>query len=229
MTIEKPNIPFVPGPFDVICARGKMAYNHEGNRYFRRVVARAADRYSKVESKLQRSMIVTEVLDTIRARGNGFIRQNDRGEWVQCADVMCREKIGQHFRNALADRYKSSAGSKRRQSKGGQQQPIPCTTVLPKGLLDRLRRIVFSSKTVTHIVERFTFDVIFIEGESSVADKAFHEKAFATNSILLRAFKEDAALVQQFKSQFALGQQRRQHEEELQRSGSRNSMNALAA
>merc|ERR1712232_867477 len=173
----------------------------------------------------QRTMIVTEVLDTLRAKGNGFVRLNDEGEWVQCADVMCREKIGQHFRNALGDLYKSKTGTKRRRSK---EQPTTCS-VLPTDLIYRLRRIVFSSKATTRIVERFTFDVIFIEGDSCVADKAFHEKAFASNASLLRALKEDAALVQQFQSQFALGQQRQQQQQELQRSGSRNSMNALAA
>lgn len=211
---------FVPGPFDVICARGKQAYNHDGNRFFRRVVASYAEKYSKVESKLQRSMIVTEVLDTIRARGNGFLRQSGEGEWVECADVMCREKIGQHFRNALADKYKSNSRPKKRLS---TKQPM-----VPRGLIDRLRGIVFSSKTVTRIVERLTFDVIFIEGESSAADDAFYRKTLASNATLLRAFKEDADLVRQFKKQFALGQQHLQ-EEEHERSRSRNSVNALAA
>lgn len=202
---------FVPGPFDVICARGKQAYNHEGNRFFRQVVARYAEKYSKVESKLQRSMIVTEVLDTIRARGNGFLKQNREGEWVECADVMCREKIGQHFRNALADKYKSNSKSRKRQS---TKQPM-----VPKGLIDRLRGIIFSSKAVNRIVERLTFDVIFIEGESSAADDAFYKKTLASNATLLQAFKEDAALVQQFKCQLTLGQQQLREQNEHQRSG----------
>ena len=29
---------FTPGPYDVICARGKQAFQHPGNRYFRSLV-----------------------------------------------------------------------------------------------------------------------------------------------------------------------------------------------
>ena len=76
-------------------------------------MASAAERYSKVESKLQRSMIVTDIVDTIRKMGNGFVRRcTETGEWVECSDVMCREKVGQHFRNALGAQYKSSTRSK---------------------------------------------------------------------------------------------------------------------
>jgi hypothetical protein len=78
----QPSKKLVPGPFDVICARGKQAYNHQGNRYFRQIIHHATEKYSKVESKLQRSMIVTDIVDAIRVKGNGFIRKNSKGEWV---------------------------------------------------------------------------------------------------------------------------------------------------
>merc|ERR1719399_835593 len=131
-----------PGLFDVICARGKSAYNHEGNRRFRMIVASAAEKYSKVESKLQRSMIVTDIVDTIRSMGNGFVRRStETGEWVACSEVMCREKVGQHFRNALGCQYKSSTRSK---SERRAKEQIAA----PK-LMGSLRDIVFSSEAVT--------------------------------------------------------------------------------
>ena len=36
------NLPrdFVPGEYDVICPRGKQAWNHQGNKYFREITAK---------------------------------------------------------------------------------------------------------------------------------------------------------------------------------------------
>jgi len=182
-----------PGPFDVICARGKQAYNHAGNRYFRRMINQATEKYSQVESKLQRSMIVTDIVDAIRAKGNGFLRRNGKGEWVECNDVMCREKVGQHFRNALGSKYKSSTKSKRRI----KEESIP-------RLVNSLHKIVFSSKIVTAITERLQLDIIFIDEAS---DEEFYEKAFEANMNLLDAFKEDTLLVQRFQNQLSMVQQ----------------------
>jgi len=99
---------FKPGPFDVICARGKQAFNHDGNKYFRGILSNATDKYSKVESKQQRSMIVTDIVDAIRGKGNGFVWLNTKtGEWCECSDVACREKVGRYFRQTLGRRFKS--------------------------------------------------------------------------------------------------------------------------
>jgi len=109
---------FTPGPFDVICARGKQAHNHDGNKYFRGIVSDAIEEYSKVESKLQRSMIVTDIVTTIRERGNGFVRRDDTtGEWIECSDVLCREKVGQYIRLSLGRRYKSKSRSIKKSKK----------------------------------------------------------------------------------------------------------------
>ncbi len=218
----------VPGPFDVICARGKQAYNHQGvselknqiytknstdsivsiarglsltqifssqpqNRFFRQIIQDATEKYSKVESKLQRSMIVTDIVDAIRVKGNGFLRKNSKGEWEECSDVMCREKVGQHFRNALGSRYKSSTKSKRRI----KEESIP-------RLMNRLHKIIFSSKAVSEIIERLELDIIFID-ESN--EDEFYQKAFEANMNLLNTFKQDTTLVHQFRYQFSLGQQ----------------------
>ena len=138
-------------------------------------------------------MIVTDIVDAIRAKGNGFLRKTRKGEWVECSEVMCREKVGQHFRNALGSRYKSSTKSKRRI----KEESIP-------RLVNSLHKIVFSSKAVTEITERLELDIIFIDETN---DDEFYEKAFEANMNLLDTFKNDTSLVQQFQNQFSLGQQ----------------------
>ena len=137
-------------------------------------------------------MIVTDIVDAVRAKGNGFLRQNSKGEWIQCTDVMCREKVGQHFRNALGCRYKSSTRSKQRVKE----------EILPR-LVNRLHKVVFSSKAVTVITERLELDLIFIDQSD---DDEFYLKALEANMNLIDAFKEDTTLVRQFQHQFSLGQ-----------------------
>jgi len=176
-----------PGPFDVICARGKQAYNHAGNKYFRSMIAKATTKYSNAESKLHRSMIVTEIVDAMRARGNGFIRQTLNGEWCACSDVMCREKIGQHFRKNAPTKFK-------------QRVKEMCTSKL----VEELNNLVLSNNRVKQTMERFSMDVIFIIEDDEVA---FLEKAFQANIKLLNIFKEDTSgLVQKFHHQYLIGQ-----------------------
>jgi len=188
---------FKPGPFDVICARGKQAYNHDGNKHFRGIVSNATEKYSKVESKLQRSMIVTDIVDAIRGKG-GFLRMNDTtGEWIECSDVLCREKVGQYFRSALGCRFKSRSTKKSKQinEQGGRQQRRKRTDCIPLRLVHSLSVIVFSNKLVETIMERLSIDIIFIP-ESS--EDAFYEMAITANMELLNIIKEDKKLVNQF-------------------------------
>ena len=138
-------------------------------------------------------MIVTDIVDAIRAKGNGFIRKNSKGEWVECTDVMCREKVGQHFRNALGNRYKSSTKSKQRV----KEESIP-------RLNHNLHKILFSSNAVTEITERLALNLVFIDETS---EEEFYEKAFAANMNLLQTFKEDTCLVQEFQHHFCLEQE----------------------
>ena len=106
---------------------------------------------------------------------------------------MCREKVGQHFRNALGSRYKSSTKSKRRI----KEESIP-------RMVNSLHNIIFSSKAVKDITERLEMDIIFVD-ESN--DDDFYEKALAANMNLLQTFKKETNLVDQFQRQFSLGQQ----------------------
>jgi len=90
---------FQPGPFDVICARGKEAYNHPGNKRFRSMIELSIEQYSKANSKLEKSLIVTSIVGAVRdvASGGGFVKKEDNGRWVEVGDHLAREKIGQRY------------------------------------------------------------------------------------------------------------------------------------
>ena len=44
---------FTPGPYDVICARGKQAKNHSGNKYYRSLVEASMEKYSQAKNKYE--------------------------------------------------------------------------------------------------------------------------------------------------------------------------------
>ena len=89
---------FQPGPMDVICARGKRAFNHSGNRRFRALITERLESYSKAGSKLEKSVIVSEIVDSVREASpdGGFVKE-ERGHWFEVGDHNAREKIGQRY------------------------------------------------------------------------------------------------------------------------------------
>ena len=110
---------YTPGPYDIICGRGTVAWNHSGNRYFRALVKSTSDTYSKSKSRAERSAIVSDIVDKIRSIGNGFIKQDEvTGQWSDVGELLAREKIGQMLRNSLSKKYRSSLASKNKRRRG---------------------------------------------------------------------------------------------------------------
>lgn len=73
-----------PGPHDVICARGKQALNHPGNLRFREMIAQSLDEYSEASTKLEKSNIVSTIVDAVREASphGGFVKEVD-GTWYE--------------------------------------------------------------------------------------------------------------------------------------------------
>ena len=116
---------FVPGPMDVICARGKAAKDHSGNRLFRLLIQKSVERYKQSETKLDKSIIVSQIIESVReaCSEGGFVKRDVKsGQWYEVGDVWAREKVGQSIRDVLYLQYKSSTRAKkeRRQAEIGQ-------------------------------------------------------------------------------------------------------------
>jgi hypothetical protein len=93
----RPLLPdFSPGKFDVICGRGKLARDHPGNISFRVAVEYAIDRYSEANTKLEKSLVVSKIVESIREASpdGGFVKK-ESGRWFEVGDHMAREKVGQ--------------------------------------------------------------------------------------------------------------------------------------
>ena len=40
--------------------------------------------YKQADTKLQRSIVVSEVVDMIRSKGMGFVKKENTGKWGEC-------------------------------------------------------------------------------------------------------------------------------------------------
>ena len=92
LTTTQPPLLFV-----VICARGKEAYQHRGNRSFRATLEHHLPAYANATNKLKKSEIVSAIFHAIEEATpkGGFIRKNDKGQWCRVPVHIAREKIGQ--------------------------------------------------------------------------------------------------------------------------------------
>ena len=118
---------FVPGPYDVICKRGKSAKNHEGNQRYRTLIESALGQYSKADSKMKKSVIVSEIVEFVRSKSpnGGFVKQDEEtGEWYEVGTYLAREKTSQAFRDSLHLQYKSSTKAKKRRRDAKKENNI---------------------------------------------------------------------------------------------------------
>jgi len=100
--------------FNVICAKGRFAFNNSGNRRFRRIVLCHLEEYAEATNKSEKSKVVTAIIKEVQRRGN-FVRQDSKnGDLLPVTDRLRREKVGQGLRDALHTKYKSSTKAKKR-------------------------------------------------------------------------------------------------------------------
>jgi len=114
---------FTPTDNDVICGRGRRCFNHTGNERFRAIVAGYLAQYSKANSKLEKSYILSDIVARVRANSpyGGFVKKcPETKRWYEVGDFLAREKTSQAFRDALSDQYKSSNSAKKKRRQVAQ-------------------------------------------------------------------------------------------------------------
>lgn len=119
-TMTPLSLDFNPSLNDVICSRGKTAFEH--NKNFQDLCRQYLDGYSNANTKLDKSLIVSKIIQTVKDQTlGGFVRKVD-GVWYRVSDSIAREKIGGAFREMLHTQYQSSSKSKKRRQQQIQQQ-----------------------------------------------------------------------------------------------------------
>jgi hypothetical protein len=112
-TSQKTQLPvdFQPSDYSVICGRDKCSYNHIGNRRFRVVANIYTERYSRADSKVAKTVIVSEIIAVIHQAGGSFCKF-ESGAWIEVEIHHAREKVSALLRDLLHPQYRSSAKAK---------------------------------------------------------------------------------------------------------------------
>ncbi|KAL7565392.1 hypothetical protein ACA910_003586 [Epithemia clementina (nom. ined.)] len=127
---------YKPSGHDVICGRGRRAWDHKGNLRFRLLLESRMEEYKAAKTKLDKSLLVSQIMEEIE-EGNPlgrFIKQEDKaGQWVMVSLATAREKVGQGFRDLLHTKYRSSSTAKkhRRSQESNHPSAASCSSTAP--------------------------------------------------------------------------------------------------
>lgn len=116
---------FVPGPYTVVCGRGRRAAEALGNRRLTVMAQTFIPQYSQAKRKEEKSKVVTKIVNMVRQANqcpeHAFVREAE-GQWWKVEPLNAREKVGTVLRDLLAPKYRSSTKSKLARRKERRQQ-----------------------------------------------------------------------------------------------------------
>jgi hypothetical protein len=177
---------FVAGSTDVVCARGKSYWGHPGNKLYRSLIAVATERYAATTSKLDKTMIVSGIVETIHRRNGMFVKKEKKaGPWVEVDEVFAREKIGQSLRDGLHDKYRSATKAKKQRKEKVNERF--------NGDIDRL---IHGNASVSKRIEELTKEVK--KNGSLASDYSIVTLFSRANSDILETIKKDSSMLDQF-------------------------------
>ena len=192
ITIGKPqrlDSTYTPGEWDVICARGKYAWNHTGNKHFRFLIKQYQNDFGTAKTRLERMTVVTNVVDAVRSKGMGFVKKDEKdGHYWQIGDRLSREKVGTLLRDAQGSRYSSSSQAKKRRRKD-------TTTVISQST----QQVVLSNAYVAETLTNLTQDLASASSSSTpLTDDQLVNMFTQASCQMLEAIKQDNSLLPRF-------------------------------
>jgi len=99
---EELPVDYQPSDVDVICGRGKGSLKHDGNARYLQLIRDNMDKYRSAQKKVDRSVIVTNIISSLRNEGARFVRCEDRtGRWWEIGDEEAKKKTGHAIRDLL--------------------------------------------------------------------------------------------------------------------------------
>lgn len=177
---------FVPGKTDVVCARGKSYWEHPGNKMYRALIAGATERYSATSNKLEKTMIVSEIVNAVHKHQGMFVKKEKKGgPWVEVDEVFAREKIGQSLRDGLHDKYRSATKAKKQRKEK-----------LNERFNGDIDRVIHGNASVSRRIEELTQEVQ--KNGALASDYSIVTLFSRANSDILESIKKDSSMLHQF-------------------------------
>lgn len=94
-----------PRTNDVLCQRGKAAFAHEGNLYFRAIIDARVSCYQAACDRVKKSLIVAHIVQHILNRGGRFLKRNaNKDHWTVASRRDAKDKVSYALRrSAIGD------------------------------------------------------------------------------------------------------------------------------
>jgi hypothetical protein len=177
---------YAPSDADVVCARGKAYWDHTGNRRYRQLIGKATEKYSSSSNKLEKTLIVSEIVNAVHRLKGKFIKKEKKGgPWVEVDEVFAREKVGQSLRDGLSTKYRSATKAKKKRRNEANEK-----------LNGDIDRVIQSNHTISRRIEEL-IQQVKMTGDlaSDYSIMALFNRA---NSDILETIKSDASMLFQF-------------------------------
>merc|ERR1712023_98099 len=120
---------YTPESTDILCGRGNVFSNHQGNRFFETLVRDNLRKYAESKSRPQKIKVVDDILRTIRISGARFAKIDaSTKRWYELNDVQAHQKIGHAIRDTIRLNGKHAAkkaagGNKGNTTKKSENKP----------------------------------------------------------------------------------------------------------
>ena len=113
---------FQPRELDILCGRGRGAWNHAGNRRFKTFINAHAKQYASAKTKMDKGALVASMVDKLREEGVLFVRKDTKTQtWYDIGEYQAREKTSHAIRDTV---YQNSC-VKGHKSKRRRSEEIP--------------------------------------------------------------------------------------------------------
>ncbi|KAG7367363.1 hypothetical protein IV203_030034 [Nitzschia inconspicua] len=183
---------YKPSTSDCICARGKAYWDHPGNQKYRELIAAATPKYSETTNKLEKTLIVSEIVEAVHRAGGKFIKKVKKGgPFVIVSEVFAREKVGQSLRDGLSTKYKSATKFKKQRKPKSNSEKVH---------LDA-DKVVTSNRYVCQRIEELRYQVKCCGDLAS--DASIITLFSQTNSDILETIKRDHSMLQRYDESIA--------------------------
>jgi len=93
---------YTPAANDILCGRGNVFSQHQGNRFFDMVIRDSLRKYMEAPNRPDKIRVVDSILRGIRVSGARFAKcDSETQRWYELNDVQAHQKIGHAIRDTI--------------------------------------------------------------------------------------------------------------------------------